>query len=228
MIYTADEIDGFFKSGALVLIGMGSRRACYRLPGNDRLCIKCYRSDEEIRQGKTTLASKGEPLSKTVVKEILSCRFDEKRNTCCQEYRYWADVICKSGDELKAYFPYTMEMVLVPSRGWCLVEELITNEDGSAVVRFMTAWKAAGTDERKKLFAALSRLEDAFVKGSIRFFDPQNIMVQRAQGELRLRVPDFEPATRTLIPVDVLFPAVTGLKIRRRFKRYRKLKGIAI
>ena len=29
---------------------MGSRRACYALPGG-RLCVKCYRSDAEIAEG---------------------------------------------------------------------------------------------------------------------------------------------------------------------------------
>lgn len=222
MIYTADEIDGFFKSGALELIGMGSRRACYRLPGNDRLCIKCYRSDEEIRQGKTTLASKGEPLSKTVVKEILSCRFDEKRNTCCQEYRYWKTLLSNAPRELKGMFPETIEILPTKTRGWCLVEELMLNDDGTPIVKFYSAFKAADAAGRKELARLFDCLESMLIRHAIRFFDPQTVMVQKTEGTFRLRIPDFEPATRTLIPIDTVFPALIRMKIKRRFSRYRK------
>jgi hypothetical protein len=41
-----------------------------------------------------------------------------------------------------------------------------------------------------------------------------------------LRIVDFEPVTRTLIPIDAIFPALTRAKIRRRFARYRKMLGL--
>ena len=47
--YTADQIDALLKSGSLERLGMGSRRACYRLPGTN-LCVKCYRNGDEIAE----------------------------------------------------------------------------------------------------------------------------------------------------------------------------------
>ena len=46
MGYSAEQIDELLKSGTLERLGIGSRRACYRLP-EVGLCVKCYRSDDE-------------------------------------------------------------------------------------------------------------------------------------------------------------------------------------
>ena len=80
MGYSAEQIDELLKSGTLERLGIGSRRACYRLP-EVGLCVKCYRSDDEIAEGKHPGRQPFKPLSPSVVKEIHRCRFDEKRNT---------------------------------------------------------------------------------------------------------------------------------------------------
>jgi hypothetical protein len=225
MSYTVEELDELFRSNALRRIGMGSRRACYQLPCG-KLCVKSYRSDEEILEGKHPGRSNTPPLLRSVVKEIQSFRFDEKRNTSCQEYRYWENLKKKIPSALLEAFPETMEMFCVPSRGWCLVEELIENSDGTPIVKFLPAWRDSGEDGRKRLAEALETFEDFLVRHSIRFFDPQTVMVQRTSCGFRLRVPDFEPATRTLIPFEAIFPALVRKKIRRRFARFRRAVGI--
>lgn len=226
MVFSADELDFFLRSGAMERIGMGSRRSCYRLPGDGALCLKCYRSDAEIDEGREPGSPGSCPLSPGAVKEIRSCRFDEKRNTCCEEYRYWKETLQNAPPEIRAVFPASIEMVKLPSRGWCLIEEFMTNDDGTPVVKFLQACVAADRNARYRLFAALKELESMFVAHAVRFFDPQTIMVQYVSGEARLRIPDFEPAARTLLPVDRLFPALVRMKVHRRFARYRKMLGI--
>jgi hypothetical protein len=219
---TADEIDKLFDDGALRRIGMGSRRACYRLPGDGALCLKCYRSDDEILMGKDPDAENSRPLSPGAVKEIRSFRHDRNKNTCCQEFRYWKSLKGKAPAELVETFPKTMEIIHSPSRGWCLIEELILNDDGSAIMKFLPALKLSDANDRKTLVELFDAFEKSLVEHSIRFFDPQTIMVQRTDNGLKLRIPDFEPATRTLLPVEKLLPFLTKLKIKRRFARYRK------
>ena len=221
MAYTAEQLDDLFRSGALERIGMGSRRSCYRLPGNAAFCLKCYKSDEEILEGKDPGKPNPRPLAPSAVKEIKSFRFDAHRNTCCQEYRYWQSL----PESVKHHFPSSMEILNTSSRGWCLIEELIINDDGSPIAKFLPAWEAADEVARRQLADAFDSLEESFAQHAIRFFDPQTIMVQRTKEGLKLRIPDFEPATRTLIPVDVMFPALTRMKMRRRFARYRKIWG---
>lgn len=222
MRYSSDIIDTLLTSGDLELIGMGSRRACYRLPGERSLCLKCYRSDEEISMGRNPGTENSKPLSPGAVKEIRSCRHDRNRNTCCQEFDYWRSLKDMVPAEIAAAFPKTMELVHSPSRGWCLIEEFMLNDDGSAITKFLPALKLSNADDRKTLVELFDAFEKSLVKHSIRFFDPQTIMVQRADNGLKLRIPDFEPTTRTLLPIEKLLPFLTRLKIKRRFARYRK------
>ena len=223
---TAEELEALFREGKMERIGDGSRRVCYALPGG-KLCVKSYRSEDELE---TRMRSDGSieryPLKSSVVSEIRKARFDERRNTSCIEYRYWKELRERVFSEQLEAFPKTMEMVCLPSRGWCLVEELIENSDGTPIVKFLPAWRNAGEGDRRWLSEALDALEDFLVRHSIRFFDPQTIMVQRTPCGFRLRVPDFEPVTRTLIPFEAIIPALVRKKIRRRFARFRRTAGI--
>ena len=72
----AEEIDNLLKSGAAKRLGIGSRRACYALP-DGRLCVKCYRSDSEIAEGKHPERPPFKPVAASVAQEIAQFRFDE-------------------------------------------------------------------------------------------------------------------------------------------------------
>ena len=223
---TAEELEVLFQERKMERIGMGSRRACYALPGNDRLCIKCYKSDAEILEGKDPGMRTSRPLAPAAAREIKRYRFDKNRNTCCGEYSYWKNIVNGASPELRALFPSVMEILMLPSRGWCLVEEFMTNEDGTPIEKFQSAWNAEDESGRKRLAAALDSLECLLIRNSIRFFDPQTVMVQRTHDGFRLRIPDFEPVTRTLIPLEAIFPALVRRKILRRFARFRRAIGI--
>ena len=73
---------------------------------------------------------------------------------------------------------------------------------------------------RAKLLASFRALVDALVRHAVRFYDPPNILSQWfSDGSFRLRIMDFEPVSRLLIPIDLL-PAIQRFKVRRRFERY--------
>ena len=222
---SAEELDRMLASGALERIGMGSRRACYRLPDGKR-CLKCYRSDAEIEEGKYPGLLPVSPLADGAVREIGRSRFDERRNTCCQEYRYWLELRTRLPSDLMAAFPSTMEQVCLPSRGWALIEELVVNADGSMPRKFAEEWRSADSQQRRSLFAALNALKDKISRNAVRFYDPQTIIVQKcADGSFRLRIMDFEPISRLLIPVDEI-PLIRCFKVRRRFARYFLQNGV--
>ena len=212
-----EELESLFQEGKMVRLGMGSRRACYRIPDVD-LCLKCYRSDDEIEEG---LFGGNLELSPSVVREIKSARSDERRNTSCQEYRYWKKLREKLPEELFSVFPQTMECIFVPSRGWCAAEELVKNSDGSQPRHFAAEYKAVDGIEKSKLLSALDGMLAGFSAHSVRLYDPQNIIVQRFDdGSFRLRIVDFEPATRCFIPLDSIFPALIRRKTARRVGRW--------
>ncbi|MBR3822078.1 MAG: hypothetical protein IKJ37_10715 [Kiritimatiellae bacterium] len=219
MSYTAEELDKLFSSNALERIGMGSRRSCYRLPCG-KLCVKCYRSDKEIDEGKYEGAMK---LPASVVREIIKARFDKKSNTSCQEYRYWKDLREKLPEDVFAAFPQTMECMLVPSCGWCIVEERVENYDGTDPEGLCTAYRAADEAGRKRLLTAFKRLFDSFIIHAVRLYDPQNVVVQKiSEEDFTLRIVDFEPASRSFIPIDSMFPSLVRKKTARRVRRWLK------
>ena len=221
-----EEIENQLKSGAAKRLGIGSRRACYALPGG-RLCVKCYRSDAEIAEGKHPGRLPFKPIAPAVAQEISRFRFDEKRNTCCQEYAYWKELKERLAPDDMAFLPSDMETMLLPSRGWCVVEALISNADGSQVRKFHEEWVLAEGEMRARLIESLNALAELIERHAIRIYDPQNILVQKlADGSIRLRVTDFEPASRTLISFDRLSSTITRMKIRRRMARYRHSFGI--
>ena len=216
---TAEKLEKLFREGGIERIGMGSRRTCYKIP-ETKLCVKCYRSDEEIDEGKYNGELK---LSSSVVREIHTARFDEKRNTSCQEYRYWKKLKEKLPPDVFAVFPRKMECVLVPSRGWCLVEELLEDPDGSDPEDFRSAYLAADDRGRKRLLSAFGRLIEQFRVYAVRFYDTQNLLVQKlSDDDFALRIVDFEPATRTFLPLDSMLPSFARMKTLRRAKRWLK------
>lgn len=221
MIPTGDELEALFQEGKMLRLGMGSRRTCYKIPGT-KFCVKCYRSDDEIKEGKYEGSV---ALAPSVVREIIKARFDEKRNTSCQEYRYWKRLKERLPNDVFAAFPQTLERVLVASRGWCLVEERLENFDGSEPEDFKTAYVAADDKGKKRLLSAFLRLIGQFRVYAVRFYDPQNLLVQWiSDAEFVLRIVDFEPATRSFLPFDSMLPALVRMKTMRRVRRWLKVQ----
>lgn len=220
-IPTAEELNNLFLEGKMERLGMGSRRACYRIPDTG-LCVKCYRSDAEIKEGKYngTVA-----LAPSVVHEITKARFDEKRNTSCQEYRYWEKLKEKLPPDIFSVFPQKMECVVVSARGWCLIEESIENFDGSEPEDFKTVYFASDEKGKKRLLSAFLRLIESFRIYAVRFYDPQNLLVQRTSNEdFVLRIVDFEPASRSFMPFDSMLPSLVRMKTMRRARRWIKMQ----
>lgn len=217
----AEELNNLFLEGKMRRLGMGSRRVCYKIPASN-LCVKCYRSEDEIKEGKYNGSV---ALAPSVVSEIAKARYDEKRNTSCQEYRYWKMLKEKLPSEVFAAFPQKMECVLVPVRGWCLVEERLENFDGSEPEDFKSAYFAADDKIKKSLLSAFLRLIEQFRFYAVRFYDPQNLLVQRISNEdFVLRIVDFEPASRSFLPIDSILPPFVRRKTMRRARRWLKMQ----
>ena len=219
MNYFAEDLDGLLQSNALERIGIGMRRVCFRLP-DGKYCLKCYRSDAEIEEGKFPGLLPFIPLSVSNIREIHAGRFDKKRNTCCQEYRYYFSLKKRLPADLVGVFPDMVKQVCLHDRGQAVVEELIVNSDGMPSKRFEAELCAADKPMREKLILSYRKLADDFVKYAVRFYDPPNILVQwLADGKYRLRVPDFEPVSRYFLSIYNI-PFFSRIKARRRFDRY--------
>ena len=191
-------------------IGRGSRRVCTRIPGTN-LCLKRYRDDDGV--------------GATVRREIARGRFDRRLNTCAQEYDYLQELKRILPSDVLSVFPETFELHEDPKMGWHLVESLVLNGDGSVPERFSRTYRGASAAVRPRLYAAFRNLMHAFESAAACFYDPQNVIVQWPgrpyEGEdFLLRIVDFEPASRTLLPIGLSCPSMRRRKLRRRVARY--------
>lgn len=206
-IPTLEELEAMMGRGELKLLGAGSRRECYAIPGT-QLCLKCYRDESTAPNA-------------SVAREIRKYRHDEKRNTCAQEYRYWLELKSKLPAYIFAAFPESLELIHLPTHGYALLESRVENEDGSACTRFSLSYRNADEATRAKLLKEFWLLVGAFAAYGVRFYDTPNIVVEhRSESSFRLRVVDFEPAARTWIPIDSIFPFLIRGKVIRRATRF--------
>jgi len=215
-IPTGKELEALFQSGQMACLGMGRRRCCYRIPGTS-LCVKAYR----------TLDGREHVENQTIRREIEHNRFSERRNTSCNEWDYFQELKARLPQSLLDVFPGVFERVCVPSRGWCLVEELIANADGTPSVSIETEFRRRPWGDGKAFLAKairqIRKLGEELARCAVRFYDPPNILAQFSEdGEFRLRIADFEPMPRTFIALEALGPLFVSLKVRRRFGRYRR------
>lgn len=220
---TAEFLAWDAKKYAMPLIGRGSRRACLRLEGTGK-CLKCYRADDDLEYVYWPGGGKS-PLDSAVRNEVKAFRFDRKRNICAREFACYRELRRRLPKDLADVFPDEAYEVCHPEFGWGMVETEIKNFDGSPIVPFAQAYaECAGEKERDRLVDAFLALGEQFAAHSVRFYDPPNVMVQKtgADGGFRLRIVDFEPTGRTLIPVDRMLPVLARMKVRRRFVRFLK------
>jgi len=181
-----------------------------RIPGTD-LCLKRYRDDNEV--------------GATVRREIARGRFERRLNTCAQEYDYFQSLKKMLPPEILSVFPEEIELWEDKKHGWCLVESLVLNGDGTIPEKFSRVYRSAAPSQQARLYADFCRIISVFEAAAVRFYDPQNVIVQWPGrpfegNEFRLRIVDFEPASRTLLPLDSLAPAFCRMKLRRRVRRY--------
>lgn len=191
---------------------MGSRRSCYRLP-HSGLSLKHYRVDDEV--------------GAMVRREIARGRFDRRLNTCAQEYDYLQVLKKRLPAEVLSVFPETFELRNGDKLGWYLVESLVLNGDGSVPKKFSNTYRSAAATQQKMLYAAFCSLMHVLESAAVRFYDPQNVIVQWPgkpfEGlDFRLRIVDFEPASRTFFPIDSMLPVFCRMKLRRRVRRFLK------
>lgn len=201
-----------FDTSPELLLGEGSLRSCYRIPG-EPYCVKFYRDP-----------STHKPWTKASTRRhIFYARFVWWANANYHEWRYHRRLRRELPPELFAAFPESVELVYSTSRGWGIVESLVTNADGTAPKRILEELTSKGTapDQRRELLKATAALLDRLADHAVRFFDPPNLMVQwTGPKTFRLRITDFEPTCKTAVPGLSLIRPYVRSKARRRNQRF--------
>jgi len=205
------NVETVWKDAEWEEIGHGSRRKCFRIKGQP-YCVKFYRLPSEYTH-KTTWG---------VRLHIGQARHVPLLNANCQESRYHDALRRRLPAELFAAFPDELRPIYSEERGWGLIESLIQNWDGTPIQRVIFEMGRV-TDQalRRRLYDSAERLFAQLADQAVCFYDPPNVMVQwTAPDAFRLRIVDFEPQGRALVPgLSYIRPYVRS-KVRRRCARY--------
>ena len=195
-----------------LLIGEGSRRCCYQVPGK-ALCVKFYRDP-------STLPVQTKP---SVRLHILAARFVGWLNINTQEWRYHRELLQRLPAELAAVFPESIEPVYSAERGWGIVESLIANPDGTPSQHLSDELsKITDPGLRKAVYEAAVSLFDQLIEHAVCFFDVSSILVQwTGANTFRLRIADIEPQGRAFIPGLSRVRPYVRRKVLRRSSRFR-------
>lgn len=202
-----------FNGQVLELIGEGSRRACYRLVGTGN-CVKFYHPPERC------VAPQMRPA---VVREIRRVRFDRQKNVCAQEFDMWTRIVAGLPPEVRVLLPETMELVHHPEWGWGTVQPFLTNPDGTGILSAeLEMWHRY--NDRAFVREMYRRIRDTFqrvIQSELPLYEASNFFTQwQADGTFALKIIDFEPSSKTLVPIERFCPWYRRWTMRRKGRKY--------
>ena len=215
LVHRPSPHEHLLHENELVEIGQGARRVCYRI-GETGYCVKFLRDPNDKTWGRK--------IGLRFRLMLLTGRFDRELNLNCQEAEAMVRARLCAGADVAAAFPEVIEIVFDEKRGYGILMNLLTNADGSRMIR------ADNEMARRKdpAFAAmvypkLESLLNDLIEISAPFFEPANIQAQiQADGSVKLRLIDFEPIGKQFIPVTEWLPFVRRNDLRRRTDEFLK------
>ncbi len=205
------QADNSFNPESAELLGSGARRRCYQMPDRDQ-CIKFYHLPQTLPR-RTRLKNRY---------AIALARHWRAYNINHREWRYHQKLIQRLPPEVLSIFPEHTEPVYSKTHGWGIIETLIRNSDDSLSRQIPGELKRSDDIKTScRIFSAVEELLDHLVNHTIGYFDHGNIMVQwRDNKNFKLRVADFEPTCRALVPGLTSLPFYVRCKLRRRGSRF--------
>lgn len=205
---------GFHIIGELGdLVGQGRRRECYLVPGKN-VCVKFYRSPNNLPRNTRC----------GVRIDIALGRRFRCLNINFREWQYHRQLLSHLPAELSALFPEYTEPVFCPDRGWGIQESLILNADGTLPRRILHELAELDSPAlARRLYQEAAKLYQRLAEQGVCFFDVSNVLVQwTGTGTFRLRIADFEPSCRALLPGLIHIRPYVTCKVRRRARRFLK------
>lgn len=194
-------------------IGEGARRVCYRI-GETGYCVKF------MRDPATTQSS--QRFGWRFRYALKHYRFNRCRNINCLEAEAMEKYRRIAGPEVAAALPDVVEIVCDEQMGYGILMTFLRNADGSRMIS--ADYEMARRNDptfAHSCIRQISSLIDRLVACSAPFFEPDNFDAQiQDDGTPRIRLIDFEPTDKKLIPVGEWFSAIRRRNLKRKAVRY--------
>lgn len=190
----------------------GTRRCCFRL-GESGLCVKFY---------KPRALYDAEKVKPSIRRDIDRRRFDPKRNSSCQEVAVLERYRQLLPEKLiAAHFPPVCERVFHPDYGWGVLETYYTNPDGTAIIPYEFEIARQTPRNQEIIYAQAAALLDKLIAAGAPFYEPGNFhTLLKSDGSIETKVVDFEPTSKTLLPLEAFWPWFRRRKLARKAARY--------
>ena len=225
VLFLKDEWDRFvhrlsphehlLREHELVEIGRGARRVCYRI-GDTGFCVKFLREPS---------ADQSDRKNGWRFRRMLKIgRFDRRLNVNSLEAEAMNRYRREAGPLVAAALPETVEVVFDERRGYGVLMSCLRNADGSPIIS--AEYEMA--KRRDPRFTAdccrrIAALVEELIASSAPFFEPSNVQVQfLSDGTFRLRLIDFEPVDKKLVPLGEWLPFARRINLRRKADLYLK------
>lgn len=191
----------------------GKRRACYQL-GKSGLCVKFYKPIEECVAGR---------MKRSIRRDIAWRRFNKFRNSSSEEVYIYQLTRNSLPEDWKRKLPEVCERVFHPDHGWGILETFYANPDGTAIIpyEFEIKRQAGHPEIQNEIYRQSRDFLLQLIESRAFFHEPGNFHVQFDEaGKVSLKLIDFEPESKTLIPLELVFSKFRQIKLRRKAIRY--------
>lgn len=189
-------------------VGRGTRRVAYKL-GDTGFCVKFYRPPQE-------------KMKKAVRRDVGWRRFNKYRNSCSEEVHVYNVFRHDMPPEIRDRMPEVCERVFHPEWGWGILETYYTNPDGSAIIPYDKELRRQSDPAiKREIYRQARDMLLALIREAALFHEPGNLHVLfDKNGSLQLRLIDFEPESKTAIPLELFWPWYRRCKLRRKATRF--------
>ena len=194
----------------LIEVGRGTRRVAYKL-GDTGYCVKFYRPPEERAK-----------MKKAVRRDVGWRRFNKYRNSCSEEVHVYNVFRHDMPQDIRERMPEVCERVFHPEWGWGILETYYTNPDGTAIIPYDKELRRQSDPAvKREIYRQARDILLTLIDLAAPFHEPGNLHVLfRQDGSLQLRFVDFEPESKTVVPLEFFWPWYRRRKLRRKSTRF--------
>ena len=196
----------------LVEVGRGTRRVAYRV-GDTGYCVKFYYPKEQCIEALK--------MQKSIQRDVKWRRFNKARNSSSREVYVYNLFRHTMPVEIRRHMPEVCERVYHPEWGWGVIETYYTNPDGTAILPYENEIERQTPANRELIYDQAVEFLRAIIKAGALFYEPGNFHVLiKPDGSIELKLVDFEPESKTLIPLEMYSKWFRRRKLVRKSRRY--------
>ena len=124
-------------------------------------------------------------------------------------------------ESVRNCLPLVCERVYHPKFGWGVLETYYANPDGTAIIPYEYEIARQSSWNQEIIYVRAKALLDVLIGLSAPFYEPGNFHVLLGlDGSISLKIVDFEPESKMLIPLEMFWPWYRRHKLKRKAERY--------